>query len=140
MKRVTGIGGIFFTARDPAALRAWYADTSASTCRSGAERPSAGPTMPASRCRARPWWSIGETSGGLFAPGTAPFVVNYRVADLAALLQALRAGAATCSTRRRTRVRQVRLGHRPRGSQGRTLATARTGSERSRDAARPPGA
>jgi hypothetical protein len=23
MKRVTGIGGIFFSARDPAALRAW---------------------------------------------------------------------------------------------------------------------
>ena len=24
MKRVTGIGGIFFNAKDPAALRAWY--------------------------------------------------------------------------------------------------------------------
>ena len=24
MKRVTGIGGIFFHARDPVALRAWY--------------------------------------------------------------------------------------------------------------------
>ena len=24
MKRVTGIGGIFFKARDPVALRAWY--------------------------------------------------------------------------------------------------------------------
>ena len=24
MKRVTGIGGIFFNARDPVALRAWY--------------------------------------------------------------------------------------------------------------------
>jgi hypothetical protein len=24
MKRVTGIGGIFFYAKDPAALRAWY--------------------------------------------------------------------------------------------------------------------
>jgi hypothetical protein len=24
VKRVTGIGGIFFTARDPVALRAWY--------------------------------------------------------------------------------------------------------------------
>jgi hypothetical protein len=24
MKRVTGIGGVFFKARDPAALRAWY--------------------------------------------------------------------------------------------------------------------
>ena len=24
MKRVTGIGGIFFNAKDPVALRAWY--------------------------------------------------------------------------------------------------------------------
>lgn len=24
MTRVTGIGGVFFLARDPAALRAWY--------------------------------------------------------------------------------------------------------------------
>jgi len=24
MKRVTGVGGIFFSAKDPAALRAWY--------------------------------------------------------------------------------------------------------------------
>ena len=24
MKRVTGIGGIFFSAKDPVALRAWY--------------------------------------------------------------------------------------------------------------------
>jgi hypothetical protein len=24
MKRVTGIGGVFFKAKDPAALRAWY--------------------------------------------------------------------------------------------------------------------
>ena len=26
MKRVTGIGGIFFSANDPVALRAWYKD------------------------------------------------------------------------------------------------------------------
>ena len=26
IKRVTGIGGIFFKARDPAALHAWYRD------------------------------------------------------------------------------------------------------------------
>ena len=26
MKRVTGIGGVFFKAKDPAALRKWYAE------------------------------------------------------------------------------------------------------------------
>lgn len=90
MKRVTGIGGIFFTARDPAALRAWYAEHlgidvqdwggTAFRWADDAGQPAPGTTV----------WSIGEASGALFAPGTAPFVVNYRVADLHALLQALR--------------------------------------------------
>jgi predicted enzyme related to lactoylglutathione lyase len=36
-------------------------------------------------------WSIGASDGNSFAPGTSPFMVNYRVDDLTALLQALRA-------------------------------------------------
>lgn len=35
-------------------------------------------------------WSIGAADGDPFAPGTASFMVNYRVDDLAVLLQALR--------------------------------------------------
>jgi predicted enzyme related to lactoylglutathione lyase len=35
-------------------------------------------------------WSIGAADGKQFAPSTSSFMVNYRVDDLAALLQALR--------------------------------------------------
>ncbi len=35
-------------------------------------------------------WSIGAAEGNYFAPSTSPFMVNYRVEDLASLLQALR--------------------------------------------------
>jgi predicted enzyme related to lactoylglutathione lyase len=35
-------------------------------------------------------WSVAAARSNTFAPGTSPFMVNYRVDDLAALLQALR--------------------------------------------------
>ena len=87
MKRVTGIGGIFIAARDPVALRAWYQQHlgvdvqswggTAFTWTDESGKPSGGTTV----------WSIG--TGENFAPGKA-FMVNYRVADLAKLLEALR--------------------------------------------------
>lgn len=90
-QRVTGIGGIFFKARDAAALRAWYQthlgiallDWGGAVFRwADAEgRPSAGTTI----------WSVTDADGAGFAPSTAAFMVNYRVADLHALLAALRA-------------------------------------------------
>ena len=90
MKRVTGIGGIFFHAKDPVALRAWYQEHlgidvqewggTAFTWADGAGNPTKGTTV----------WSIGASSGDLFAPSTSTFMINYRVEDLAALLQALR--------------------------------------------------
>jgi len=90
MRRVTGIGGIFFKAKDPAALRAWYQrhlgiDVQAWggaafrwTDEQGA--PVAGTTI----------WSVGSAEGDAFAPSTAPFVVNYRVEDARALAEVLR--------------------------------------------------
>jgi predicted enzyme related to lactoylglutathione lyase len=90
MKRVTGIGGIFFQARDPVALTAWYRKHlgidvkpwggAAFDWTDDAGKPTGGTTA----------WSIGASDGDQFAPSTAPFMVNYRVADLHALLQALR--------------------------------------------------
>lgn len=90
MRRVTGIGGIFFKSKDPQALGEWYrrhlgldveewggvvfrwADDNAS---------GAGTTI---------WSPFGQDSS-YFAPSTAPFMVNFRVEDLHALLAALRA-------------------------------------------------
>ena len=86
MQRVTGIGGIFFKARDPAALRAWYQrhlgiDVQTWGGTSFEWGPAGGSTV----------WSIGAVDNDYYAPSTAPFMVNYRVADLHALLAALRA-------------------------------------------------
>lgn len=90
MKRVTGIGGIFFQAKDPAALRAWYQKHlgidvqdwggTAFTWTDADGNPTTGTTV----------WSIAAASGADFAPSRSTFMINYRVEDLAALLQALR--------------------------------------------------
>lgn len=90
MKRVTGIGGVFFKARDPVALRAWYKrhlgidvqewGGTAFTWTDADGKPYAGSTV----------WSVFGASTESFAPSAAPFMINYRVADLHALLAALR--------------------------------------------------
>jgi predicted enzyme related to lactoylglutathione lyase len=91
MKRVTGIGGVFFKARDPKAMHAWYRlhlgidvqDWGGAVFKwVDAEKQPAGGTTT---------WSIGPADGDYFAPSSAPFMVNYRVGDLHALLAALRA-------------------------------------------------
>ena len=90
MKRVTGIGGIFFNAKDPVALRAWYKKHlgidvqewggTAFTWTDDAGSPTTGTTV----------WSIGAADGSQFAPSTSSFMVNYRVEDLVSLMRALR--------------------------------------------------
>jgi predicted enzyme related to lactoylglutathione lyase len=97
MKRVTGIGGIFFQAQDPAALRAWYqrhlgidVQPWGGTAFSWSADEAGGAVATGATV-----WSIGAAGSEQFAPGRAPFMVNYRVHDLAALLQALRAEGCT---------------------------------------------
>jgi predicted enzyme related to lactoylglutathione lyase len=90
MTRVTGIGGVFFQAKDPVALRAWYKrhlgidvqDWGGTAFRwtDGAGHPISGTTV----------WSIGSADGDYYAPSTSTFMVNYRVVDLHGLLQVLR--------------------------------------------------
>lgn len=88
MQRVTGLGGIFFKARDPAALNAWYRqhlglDVSewGGTVFKWADDSPTGTTL----------WTPFKADTGYFAPSEAPFMVNFRVADLHGLLAALRA-------------------------------------------------
>lgn len=90
MKRVTGIGGIFFRVKDAAALREWYRKHlgidvqawggAAFTWSDAQGEPYKGTTI----------WSVGSGDNDYFAPGTANFMINYRVDDLHALLAALR--------------------------------------------------
>ena len=89
-QRVTGIGGVFFKARDPKALGAWYQkhlgiaveDWGGAVFRwvSDDNPTGTGTTT----------WSPFSESSSYFAPSPARFMINYRVADLHALLAALR--------------------------------------------------
>ena len=91
MKRVTGIGGIFFKAKDPKALGDWYrkhlgidvADWGgAAFVWRGEHNPEGvGTTI----------WSPFAADTQYFSPSDAPFMINYRVEDLHALLAVLRA-------------------------------------------------
>jgi predicted enzyme related to lactoylglutathione lyase len=90
MKRVTGIGGVFFKARDPAALGAWYKKHLGVDVQDwgGAAFPwtdAAGAPVKGTTA-----WCVSGASSDLFAPSASSFMINYRVADLAALLKALR--------------------------------------------------
>ncbi len=90
MKRVTGIGGIFFKAKDAPALQAWYKrhlgidvqewGGTAFTWTGPDGKSTGGMTV----------WSIGPNEGDHFAPSTAPFMINYRVEDLASLVKVLK--------------------------------------------------
>jgi predicted enzyme related to lactoylglutathione lyase len=90
MKRVTGIGGIFFKAKDAPSLQAWYkqhlgidvqAWGGASFDWIDAEgKPVAGVTA----------WLIDPQESNHFAPSSASFMVNYRVEDLLALVKVLK--------------------------------------------------
>jgi len=90
MIRVTGIGGIFFSAKDAPALREWYRTHlgidvqawggAAFSWTDATGQPAGGTTA----------WNIADSATNPFAPGTARFMVNYRVRDVHALVGALR--------------------------------------------------
>lgn len=95
MRRVTGIGGIFFHSPDPVSLRAWYKDHlgidvqewggAAFQWADSEGKPIGGTTI----------WTVGDAASHSFAPSAASFMINYRVADLHALVKVLRAEGCT---------------------------------------------
>ncbi|MGE5666043.1 MAG: VOC family protein [Betaproteobacteria bacterium] len=91
MKRVTGIGGVFFKAKDPKALAAWYKTHLGIDVEEwgGAAFRWKGPDNPEGI--GTTIWSPFAADTSYFSPSTAPFMINYRVEDLHALLAALRA-------------------------------------------------
>ena len=95
-ERVTGIGGVFFKARDPKSLAAWYQKALGVDLMAGApfakfpwrERDDS------SRVGSTAW-SLFSSETKYFAPSTAPFMINYRVNNLEGLLSRLRAAGVT---------------------------------------------
>jgi catechol 2,3-dioxygenase-like lactoylglutathione lyase family enzyme len=90
MKRVRGIGGIFFKSENPEALRAWYARHLGivSEGDAGTMFPWNQPDSPAKdNCTA---WCIFPATTTYFGKSKAAAMVNYVVDDLRATLKALR--------------------------------------------------
>ena len=89
MRRVTGIGRIFFKAKDPAALHAWYKDHLGIDVQGWG-----GPSFRWTDDKGTPVagttaWLITSAASKQFAPSTAPFMVNYRVEDARTLAKVL---------------------------------------------------
>jgi predicted enzyme related to lactoylglutathione lyase len=94
MKKVTGIGGVFFKCKDPKKAKEWYnrhlgldaGDYGASFMwREDAEPEKKGLTQ---------WNTFSETAK-MFEPSSKEFMINYRVDNLEALVEELKKEGVT---------------------------------------------
>ena len=94
MKKVTGIGGIFFKSKDPAKLREWYSTHLGLNTNKygtvfewyqGADSTKKGFSQ----------WSPFNERTKYFEPSTKEFMINFRVADLVRLVEELRGSGVT---------------------------------------------
>ncbi len=90
MKKVTGIGGIFFKCKDPRKLKEWYSKNlgfqtdaygTKFEWRQGTDTTNTGVTQ----------WSPFKETTKYFEPSTKDFMINYRVENLQALVEQLKA-------------------------------------------------
>ena len=91
MKRVTGIGGVFFKAKDRKALGKWYHEHLGVPVEEwgGAAFPWRSPDNPSGA--GSTVWNPFDEDTTYFGPGSSSFMINFRVHDLHALLAVLRA-------------------------------------------------
>lgn len=94
MKKVTGIGGIFFKCKDPKAVTEWYKNNLGLNTNpygasfewyEGAE----------SKTKAQTQWTPFKEDTKYFAPSTKEFMINYRVENLEALVEELKKNGVT---------------------------------------------
>ena len=94
MKRVTGIGGIFFKCKDPNKMREWYQKHlglntnpygAVFEWRQGADSTKKGFTQ----------WSPFDETTKYFEPSEKDFMINYRVENLEALVEELQKEGVT---------------------------------------------
>jgi predicted enzyme related to lactoylglutathione lyase len=95
MKRVTGIGGIFFKAQNADVLRAWYAKHLGMPVESWGGLQFHWRRDEDPRSRGYTVWSVFDADTRYFDPSEKPFMINYRVDDLDAVLAALRSEGVT---------------------------------------------
>lgn len=91
-ERVTGIGGVFFKARDPKALSVWYREKLGVSVRESGEwsvfewREREDPERVGTTV-----WALFRSDSNYFEPSQAALMINYRVRDLDRMLAQLRA-------------------------------------------------
>ena len=94
MKRVTGIGGIFFKCQDPGKMKEWYKTHlgfdieqygAKFEWQEGADSTKKGYTL----------WSPFSEKTKYFEPSSKDFMINYRVENLVALVEELKKEGVT---------------------------------------------
>jgi catechol 2,3-dioxygenase-like lactoylglutathione lyase family enzyme len=84
--RVTGLGGVFYVARDPEATRAWYRETLGVDGPYGPQFPFADDPAP------NPYSLISHfKDDDYIKPGKGGFMINLRVHDLDGFVEGLKA-------------------------------------------------
>ncbi len=89
MEKVTGIGGIFFKCKDPKAVNEWYKE------HLGFDTTPYGTSfewrqVDDSEKKGLTQWTPFAESSKYFEPSTRDFMINYRVANIEALVEQLK--------------------------------------------------
>ena len=96
MKRVTGLGGVFFKSEEPKKLREWYGKHLGLAMEDwGSTFFWIDPNNPDAKEQARTIWSAFEKDTTYFEPSAKPYMFNYRVENLDELLKVLREEGVT---------------------------------------------
>jgi predicted enzyme related to lactoylglutathione lyase len=91
MKRVTGLGGVFFKASDPKKLKEWYGKHLGLPIDDyGASFRWIDINQPHAKAPALTAWSPFPADTRHFAPSEKPFMFNYRVENLVELMKVLK--------------------------------------------------
>lgn len=89
MKKVTGIGGIFFKCKDPNAIKEWYnKHLGLNAGPYGASFEWLEADAPGKKGLTQ--WNVNTVAAKMYEPSPKEFMINYRVENLEALVEELR--------------------------------------------------
>jgi predicted enzyme related to lactoylglutathione lyase len=94
MKKVTGIGGIFFKCKDPNKMKEWY------KTHLGIDAGQYGASFEwyqdaEGKKKGLTQWNLNSETAKLYEPSTKGFMINYRVNNLEALVEELKKEGVT---------------------------------------------